>query len=107
MFVQILMNTDGYIGGMATFFNKPNLDPKENIIYELNQEDTIILHKLLQARDGVELVKNNEDVKIGEIKLKFNDYQNRTILRRIQEENKYNTATNKSDELLNYITTTN
>lgn len=103
MFVEILFNTDGYIGGLATFHKKPkHLNGK---LYELNESDTILLHQALVARDGVELVKKNEDINIGGVKLKFNEYKNKTIAKRIREENLNIKTHNKADEFIKYVNT--
>ena len=102
MYIEIINNTDGYIGGLATFLTKPTL--VNGKIYELNEQDSILLHQALVARDGVELVENgNYDVQIGNIKLKFNDYQNKTIAKAIKRDNKTISSKNKSDELIKYI----
>lgn len=103
MFVEILLNTDGYIGGVATFMKKPNV--LNGKLFELNAEDTALFHKLLIARDGVELVDENEDVNIGGIKLKLNDLQNTKIKNIIKDEFEHIKTNNKADEFIKYINT--
>lgn len=105
MYIEIIKNTDGYIGGFATFFKKPKhkLNGK---LYEINEIDNILLQSELRGRDGVEVIeKGNYDIEIGGIKLKFNDYQNTTILKRIKEENLNIKTHNKADEFIKYINT--
>lgn len=65
-----------------------------------------MLQSELRGRDGVEVIeKGNYDIEIGGIKLKFNDYQNTTILKRIKEENLNIKTHNKADEFIKYINT--
>jgi hypothetical protein len=101
MFVEIIKNTDGYIGGLATYFKKPQ--KLNGVLYEMNETDAVILHKLLLARDGVELVQSNEDVNIGGVKLKLHDHSNKRILKLIKEEEKSIKTHNKADEFVKYI----
>jgi len=95
MKIQLLLNKDGFLGGVITHYAR-----KSPFCYkEVNipDNDVKIFMQSIIARDGVEIVEsgNGYDAKFGGLKLKFNDSQDEQLLKKAKNAHKLTAKNSK------------
>lgn len=106
MFIKILFNTDGFLGGHIVCPSKQKLEKSEitaesiqqakhrglvennrdPLIVEMDQAEYMVFNMAVTARDGIEVLPSNaQGVPFGNMKLKFNDDQKVALLKRAKE----------------------
>jgi len=97
MKIHIILNTDGFLGAWST---RPTENSQE---FEIPNQDVGLFHKTIDCRDGIEVLSKKTkkfDVEFGNLKLKFNDAQDKKLFKKTKDAHKRNKKKNYIEKVI-------